>query len=797
LYQYNAGSIASSTMMTTFPFKSVLTLRPLLEYWEKTVSERKFPAFSQSLLDAIQAAPELRSQITNRSIIDKHTDLIEFLMSAAIPPAQTDHELIAATVPFQFKNIYSTNAFKKYIDFENLEKAASVNIPGNNMLVGKTIHACLMILQKYYNVDVTFDKPILFTIRNSETGLDKVYKIEIGRQFFDVVATVPPQPIDAKILKFLIEKVYDVDLWLQYIKPENFEFHGFMIFRMVDVTEQEMISSIKYDLLEKNAVTKKETFSRIQHKLRSIFNMPDIRLGLAFFDLNDNIILNSSDDADCWKSLAENYEGSVPCHNYEGSVYQRSWEEKRFITIEDLDTFPFRTPVEDFLRAGGIKNILLAPLIDDGQTIGLLELASPTAGKLNPVSSAKVENALPMFTAAVKRVKEEMVTEVRALIQEECTNIHPSVQWKFFQAGAQLLNKRRNDDKAVLEDIVFKEVYPLFGLADVRNSSIERNAAIQQDLQLNLRMVAELLSNINNRTSLPAVDELIFKTNEKLARLNVELASGDESGILDFIKSEINPILTHFDADEDLKSLIQVYRESLDPELGVIYKKRKAFEESLKTINNMVGHYLDEVQEEAQRMYPHYFEKYQTDGVEYTLYVGSSINQGRRFDSFYLRNFRLWQLLAMCQIDRKMDELKPQLKSKLDITQLILVHDQPLSIRFRPDEKQFDVDGAYDIRYEIVKKRIDKAYIKNSAERLTQPGKIAIVYNNSKIEEEYNRYFEYLTAKGLITSSVEHFELEELPGATGLKAMRIAVVKDKRSIDSDLLKNISETFSLQ
>ncbi len=78
--------------------------------------------------------------------------------------------------------------------------------------------------------------------------------------------------------------------------------------------------------------------------------------------------------------------------------------------------------------ANGIHNILLAPLVDDGETIGMLELASPTPGQLNPISANRVANVLPMFTAAVKRVKEEMFTEVRALIQEECTAIHPCVQ---------------------------------------------------------------------------------------------------------------------------------------------------------------------------------------------------------------------------------------------------------------------------------------------------------------------------------------------------------------------------------
>ena len=86
----------------------------------------------------------------------------------------------------------------------------------------------------------------------------------------------------------------------------------------------------------------------------------------------------------------------------------------------------------------------------------------------------------------------------------------------------------------------------------------------------------------------------------------------------------------------------------------------------------------------------------------------------------------------MSEMTRQTSKLVPELPIPLETAQLILVHDDPLAIRFRADEKKFDVDGAYNIRYEIVKKRIDKAYIKNSEERLTQPGKIAIVYAPKK-----------------------------------------------------------------
>ena len=782
-----------------FPFSSVLSLKLLVEYWENRIESGNVP-FSDQLLEQIRLAPELKQPITDASVLEKHKHLIDFLMSAVTAPAQTDKELTAATVPFQFVPFYQTNQFQRTIDLRSLETAASVNIPGNDLSVGKSIHACLLILQQFYKAPINFDKPILLTIKHPVNGLDKVYKIDIGRQFFEIISKKQLKPIDSGIIKFLTEKVYDVDLWLQYIRPEDFEFRGFMILRMIDVTEQEMVSSIKYDLLEKNAVSRKQTFTTIQHKLRSIFGMPEIRLGLAYVDSDDKMILSTDEATDCWRSLAENDEAGCNCGNYHGSVYERSWMEKRYITVEDLQSYPFKSPVEDALLSKGINSILLAPLVYEGETIGMLELASPTAGELNPVAAHKVESILPMFAAAVKRAKEETITEVRAIIQEECTNIHPVVQWRFLEAGKKVLEKRARGESAVFEDIVFKDVYPLFGMADVRNSSLERTLAIQEDLSHNIEMVNDLLRKIQRDRKLPILDETLFKTDALLQKIKSGLASGDENSALDFLKREIHPFLTLFEEEPEFSQDIAEYKAHLDPAFGVVYNKRRDFESSLAMINSMISNYLAEAQVTAQEMFPHYFEKYQTDGIEYTMYLGSGLTRERKFNRFFLKNFRLWQLLTSCEIEKRMEQLRPQLKTNLDITQLILVHDQPLSIRFRPDEKQFDVDGAYDIRYEIIKKRIDKATVRDTGERLTQPGKIAVIYNQQKVQEEYKRYFDYLASRQIISGSVEELELEELPGATGLRALRVDVIPTpKVSLQNsrELLRDIELAMHLQ
>jgi hypothetical protein len=159
----------------------------------------------------------------------------------------------------------------------------------------------------------------------------------------------------------------------------------------------------------------------------------------------------------------------------------------------------------------------------------------------------------------------------------------------------------------------------------------------------------------------------------------------------------------------------------------------------------------------------------------------------------YLRNLRLWQLLAMSEIARRTNDLLPELSVPLETTHLVLVQNTPLAIRFRIDEKKFDVDGTYNIRYEIMKKRIDKAIISGTTERLTQPGKIAIVYSQQKEADEYLKYIDYMKGVGIIKKEVEHLELEEMQGVQGLKALRVTVNLDKGAGDTSLSKqNVEE-----
>lgn len=129
----------------------------------------------------------------------------------------------------------------------------------------------------------------------------------------------------------------------------------------------------------------------------------------------------------------------------------------------------------------------------------------------------------------------------------------------------------------------------------------------------------------------------------------------------------------------------------------------------------------------------------------------------------------------MAIIAKLSHSLMAQLPKPLQTTQLIFIHTNPIDISFRYDERHFDVEGAYNIRYEIVKKRIDKVHLKNSSERLTQPDKIAFVYFQPKDIEDYLSYINYLQKQDILNDDLEFLELEELQGVSGLKALRVGV----------------------
>ncbi len=762
--------------MEDFPFKSSLSLEPLIGYWRNELKNKDNykRKFAEYILSEFEKHPELHGLIEDPKVLDQNKELVEAIVSANYPPDPCGNEIISTNIPFSFASIYSTHKFKELSPVLNSGNNSIIKVDADKAFLGKILNAYSIIFKEFYDYDIQFDVPFIFAIENPQSKIYSYYKAAFNSKYLKVNLIGDKIDLSRDEIKNLVSDVTNIDKWMSVLPPEKFEFYGTVTWTAIDVTENEVISQLKHDLLEKESIISPDRFGMLQKRMRSLFKLPDLQLGLIAIPAEEEQFVEYGRKIGNSFILSGNCE--LSCEMFERSIYNRAVELKTPVVVEDLKKCEFQSGIENEIMKQGIRNLIIAPLHYEDELIGLLELGSPNLNDLNSMNALKLREILSLFSMAVKRSLEEFENQIQAVIKEECTAIHPSVEWRFRKAAVNLIDNRETESAPEMESIVFDNVFPLYGLSDIRNSSIVRNETIQSDLSEHLRMTRKILSSAVQIKSLPILEQLIYRIDGKISRINTGLGSGDEISILEFVKNEVEPVFELVkDLDSEISEMIEKYFDQLDGELHAVYNRRRDFENSVSQINEALTNYLEHAEENSQKMFPHYFEKYKTDGIEHSIYIGQSLAPNKKFDEIYLKNLRLWQLMTVCGLAIEADKIKPKLTIPLDVTHLILIQNSALSIRFRMDEKKFDVDGTYNIRYEIMKKRIDKAIIKGSSERLTQPGKIAIVYSQRKEYEEYLKYIDFLKMKGYLINEVEELELESLQGVNGLHAIRVEV----------------------
>lgn len=767
------------------PFEIRLSFKMFFEHWEEVASSKSpgEAAYGKEVLKKLEAAPELRAYIEDYSLLDKYEDEIKLLLSHIFPERLQLNEIKAAGIPFTNVLFNLTKRYQNILG--NAGKGFRMHF--NKMTADEVYRtSCQYILAAHYGVTSQYTNPFYTAIPDLTTGYDRYYRVFFNADFSSMRLKNKAFILTEAQQKQLVDNVEDIALWKKLIPPGTFEFEGMGIALLFDVTIDQLLSELKTILLEKKALIELSRIQRIQSILSQMLNIPDLKFGFTFIDEKSHTI----------KSLGHLYNNSLilngmkemkmdgnMCSYSQGAIFQS--EEPR--TIADVNKeYNDSNPYLKKLLNQGINSYIAVPVRANNQTIGLLEIGAPKARQLTSIAAERLKDILPMFTVALKRNKDEFYTRLEAVIQKKFTAIHPSVAWRFQEAADNILNHRSKQDQ--LESIVFDEVYPLFGQADIKDSSKLRNKAISADLIEQLNYASDIIQMAVTKQFLPILDSIHLQIQDSIHNIKQGLKAGDESGILDFLKQEVYPVFNHIKTlDPEIREAVEDYASKIDPDLGMIYKQRKDYEESVSLINEKIADYLEHQQQIAQNMFPHYFEKYQTDGVEHHIYIGQSMVNHKNFDRMYLQNLRLWQLISMIGIEQLIHQLKPKMKVRMDVASLLLIHSSPLAIRFRMDEKQFDVDGTYNIRYAIIKKRIDKAYIKNTNERLTIPGKIAMVYSQDKDAYEYRNYLKYLHKIGKIEAKIEDVELEELQGASGLRALRATVIYQDREVPTEEL----------
>lgn len=756
------------------PFQHKLSFAPLLRHLEEARQTGNSATGSMAafLLDKASSVQELWSPIESKEQLAEHKQLIELLLLSVLPAVQ-QNTLVKVSAPFELSPIYTSPALQACMD---RQKARYILLHDpERSSCGIAISACAFILNTFYGQQLKVEPPFSIAIKE-EGQIERRYKVQLNTDFIEIKKRKPLLPLSQAQINQLLSNIYDLDLWMEHLPPENFEFQGFAVNTLVDITEDHALSEIKYALLERDAVFHEHKVKQLEKWVRTYLNLPELRMGLTAIDYPPENAVNHRYKIR-FDFLAQELECLLAPENY-GSIYEKACRDQELVLVEDIKALEQQTPIEAKLLEQGIRSIIVAPLLNKyQQVIGLLEIGAPKPFDLHSFVKLKFKEITGLFSMAVERSRDEIDNRIEAIIREQYTAIHPSIEWKFIENAYELLEERERDpEKAVAHSITFKDVHPLYAQADIVDSSVNRNQAIQEDLTDNLRRLCSILTEALRISDYPLLDHYCVMAERNVQGLNEAFNSNDESRIVEWLQIDIHPMLEDLQARyPQLNEYIQAYFEYIDPNLGIVYRKRKAYEQSVAQINGTIARHLDQQQAAAQQILPHYFERYKTDGVEYNIYAGQSMLKKGKFHPMHLRNLRLWQLIGMCRITELIDQLQDELPLPLTTAQLIFVYSNALSIRFRMDDKKFDVDGAYNVRYEILKKRIDKALVEGTNERLTQSGKIAIVYLQERDRLEYLEYADYLIHKGWITNDIEDLAIGKLQGVHGLRALRLTV----------------------
>lgn len=759
---------------------SKISFRPFVNYLKDKLHESSDSrsGIYNYLIEKFEETPALLEPVTDEHLLEENHDLLEMLGTTLFPVVSEESKnMFTMGIPYEFSVFNYSSPFKKlFIDEGEEHFLLPDNIPFESLRQAQCSLMYEHVLDKFYNIKLNEDPHLVYPVTDKKTGMKRYYKLRYDRRFIDIhpKGELPHIQDCAVCLNSL--RILDFDQQMAKMPLDLFEVEGFGVWIAEDFTIQESLDAIKKILLQHHDCNL-SVIQSLKNSIHSLIGLNEVEVGLTpFIQLNGRFVM----DENCTRHgiLGKNWKAGNPV---DVATYQMCVEffsaHPEPIPLSVLDEKMLSVaPFTQELLNQGLKSFIIYPIQNNDGLLGALELGSTISGQLNQDVMNRIETAIPLLSLALLKNRDTFNNRIEKIIKEKFTPLQPAVEWKFAEVAWDYLHNENNEEASVTGNVVFDNVFPLYGAIDIRNSSVERSRAIQKDLKEHIDLVDTVLDKLQTLLKLPLLEGLKFKNFNFRQSLENGMAAEDEIRINEFFEKEADPVLSHLQtSNPQAQEIVNNYFNLVTDVDSYLYRNRNEYENTLNTINNTVLQNFEKQEEIMQQSYPHYFEKYKTDGVEYTIYIGQSIAPNNPFNMLYLKNIRLWQLSSMAEIARITHALIPNLQVPLQTTQLILIHSQPISISFRKDERRFDVEGSYNIRYEIMKKRLDKVNIRGTNERLTQPGKIAMVYSNPKEAQEYQEYILFLQSKNLLLPGMEYLELEELQGVSGLKALRVNI----------------------
>ncbi|MDF2477990.1 MAG: hypothetical protein K0S24_3473 [Sphingobacterium sp.] len=763
-----------------YKLEKKLHFEPFFRYLE-SFTESGISSDDMIPLFALERIKEIESDSGKlcKHNLSSYKDILQLIYSLSVSLIDTDPKRYwALATPLAEETFYGTDAF--FDLWKN--RLEEQDIPGQ-MQDGKTLSnqeklIYALILERLYGLPAKENNTIVYHHLNEKGEIIDYYDLTIDFKFVDIKQKKELPQFD---LRNLSKNTNDASLFnwdhvINAIKLEDFELSGFTILTVKKSSLEHTINRIQSILLDLATYNYHLFLSDVEKIITPILKSTDTIFslfplfqlnGLPFFDYsitNKSILISEAHASNSYTNI------NPQVANY--------LKHPHLIFYNTLDTIKNTTSIfDERIKASGVKTYLCIPLIHNQALSGIMEVYSHRLDQLDNETIQSLRALVPLLSQLSYDITAEFKKRIDEIIINRFTTIQPAVQWKFNHIAAQYIQELENDEQnAHIKPVIFEEVYPLYGAIDVKDSTVIRNASILKDFGFKVKQLALLIDELSR----DGKHQLIIDFSKRVDQITLSLdqISFDESmvKIIEFFRKDVQPFIEAARREFSTKhAIIEHYAKHFftNRETGEFY--RNEFETSLWKINHIISKELNHFNSFIQGNYPSYFQKFRTDGIEYDIYIGESITPQQTFSKEFINIFRRQQIISMAHIALKAHHAKQDLPISLETTQLIFINPHSIDISFREDERRFDVEGSLNIRYEIIKKRIDKIRVKRTKERLTQVNKIAIVYLSDEILEDLNLSIQAIYDMGIIESTVEHLKLEDLQGVVGLKAIRLTV----------------------
>jgi|GEM_PF-4132362 len=754
-YRYYSSSQQNSDFVklkdffeATIPKDSITfkTKTSLIPFFEKV--------YGANTLDAIK---EKFPKIIKYSNEGNHEKIASFLQSTIhelLPLFCTSKNIGIISPPFHLSPILLSQALKDLIEDEKwVVNLNETNLDLKPKLLEKIANALLSENEKNRPKDTVTD--FTLALENSESNILKFIR------FSPIYDYLKIKRIEEKPLK--------------NSKLDGLLFEGIVINTGTDITQTKILQ-----LLESFMVTD-ESNVEFSYGLQYISQLVRSFLDLAEIDFGSIYVQESSWHTQSEWTLLRKFDQNLLDISLKNasSFYKKCMEEGQCIFGELYNPKNLQG-IEKKLFENGYRSLLLFPVFDEyHKVLGLIELASEIPNRFNKNIVHELIPFVKIFEMGMRSFMKEIDNQVQLVIQEKFTAIHQSVKWKFEEiAGLYYWNKTSGNEEYSLQAISFPHVYPLYAQADIVGSSKLRKHCVLNDIRGNIKSALAIFhENFFEEALNTDVGDYIKQLNIYLTSIDKEGSLTNEKELIVFLRTTINPFIKQYASQlQNENTNLQSFIKEIDNDLGIFNSQQNNFKTSVELLNNSLFNFVENENTKLQKETPHYYEGFKTDGVEHTLYAGQSILQQGTFLEKDLEKLRYWQLETIVEMTLMVSRLKKQISIPLETAQLILAYNDTLSIRFKEEEKQFDVDGTYNIRHEVIKKRLDKIKIKETDERLTTAGTISIVYLDVTTKQTYIDLLKRLKeAKGL-NFNIENLQLENISGAEGLAALRLNII---------------------